>query len=507
MEKRYKEFLENIIKWYEIDKNQEVYLLSYEESFEEILRHKGIKIVKEDKNKYKDDSNYKKFDYIIIYGFEKILNLDLKVLIEHNLKDEGKIIIIGLNDYAINNWSKYKKENTNCGILKIENNKDKNSQINLIKEELKENGIDSINTFYVFPNYENAELIMNEKLEIRGNYFEKYTPDLNAEEIKIFDEQKVIKSIIESNPTEIEFFANSYFIEASKSKIENDIKYISYNNVRKTKYRLITIMKENVVEKLPENEEAVEHINNIKDNIKKFNSKIELLDYEENGKICSKLIKNEKTLDEIIYEKCNNIDDVIDILEDYRKVLMIDAENYNENIFEILPTEMKKYGKILEELHYLKNSFWDMIPKNCFYINNKYVFFDQEWKKEYLPVEFILYRSIINSYDLVRNVNVNEIYQKLNIEKYIKLFEDIDLSIKKEIIDIELYNSINKNREIKAIDNLINENIIYAKNNEEQKEYIKKLEETLESVRNDNEEKQKYIEHLEKNQRKFFKRK
>lgn len=506
MEKSNKEFLENIIKWYKISKNQEVYLLSCEDNFEKILKQEGIKIIKEDKNKYKDDSNCKKFDYIIIYGFEKFLNLDLKVLIENNLKDKGKIIIIGLNDYAINNWSKYKKEDNNCGILKLEN-KTQNSQIRIIKSKLEECNVNNINTFYVFPNYENAELIMNEKLDIKDSYIEKYIPDLKEGEIKVFNEQKVIKLIIKNNKQMLEFFTNAYFIEASKKDIDNDIMYVSYNNVRKPKYRLITIIKEDVVEKLPENEEAVEHINNIKDNIKKFNSKIELLDYEENGKICSKLVKNEKTLDEIISEKYENINVVADMLNDFKKILMIDAVEYNDNIVKNLPNEIKKYKDLLVDLHYLENAFWDMIPKNCFYINNKYVFFDQEWKEKYLPVEFILYRSIVNSYELIRHININDLYEKMKIEKYIDLFKKLDYELREKIIDKNIYNNIYKNKEIKAIDNLINENMIYVNNFENQSNYIKKIEKALEDVRHDNNEKQKYIEYLEKNQRKFFKRK
>ena len=506
MEKSNKEFLENIIKWYKISKNQEVYLLSCEDNFEKNLKQEGIKIIKEDKNKYKDDSNCKKFDYIIIYGFEKFLNLDLKVLIENNLKDEGKIIIIGLNDYAINNWSKYKKEDNNCGILKLEN-KTQNSQIRIIKSKLEECNVNNINTFYVFPNYENAELIMNEKLDIKDSYIEKYIPDLKEGEIKVFNEQKVIKLIIKNNKQMLEFFTNAYFIEASKKDIDNDIMYVSYNNVRKPKYRLITIIKEDVVEKLPENEEAVEHINNIKDNIKKFNSKIELLDYEENGKICSKLVKNEKTLDEIISEKYENINVVADMLNDFKKILMIDAVEYNDNIVKNLPNEIKKYKDLLVDLHYLENAFWDMIPKNCFYINNKYVFFDQEWKEKYLPVEFILYRSIVNSYELIRHININDLYEKMKIEKYIDLFKKLDYELREKIIDKNIYNNIYKNKEIKAIDNLINENMIYVNNFENQSNYIKKIEKALEDVRHDNNEKQKYIEYLEKNQRKFFKRK
>lgn len=503
MKTKLKEFIGNIIKWYEIDKDSKVLLLSNDEDFEKVLEEKIPETIKEIEIKEQNQ----KFDYIIVYGFENYREINLDLLIENNLKAEGKFVIIGENDYSINNWSKYQEKNSNNGVLKLENAEVKNSQERIIKLKLEENGFKNINTFYVFPDYKNAELIVNENLQMEANYIEKYTPDINKDEIKVFDEQKVLKEIIKNNPQMLGFFANSYFIEASREKITNDVKYVSYNNVRKTKYRLITIIREDVVEKLPENEEAKEHIEDYKKNIELFNNEVELLDYEENGKIYSKLIKNRKTLDNILYDNYKNIDEVIKMLKNFKEVLMINSIEYNESILEFLPYGFEKYKDILVDLHYLKNAFWDMVPKNCFLINNKYVFFDQEWRKEYLPVEFIMYRSIINSYDLVRNIDVNELYRKLSIEKYIDFFEFIDLEIRKEIIDEKIYKEINKNEEIKSIDNLINENRMYIENNEKQKEYIKRLEETLKDYKLDNQKKQEYIEHLERNQRKFFKRK
>ena len=37
-----------------------------------------------------------------------------------------------------------------------------------------------------------------------------------------------------------------------------------------------------------------------------------------------------------------------------------------------------------------------MILKNCFIIDGECVFFDQEWVEKNVPVEFLVYRSIVN---------------------------------------------------------------------------------------------------------------
>ena len=45
------------------------------------------------------------------------------------------------------------------------------------------------------------------------------------------------------------FFANSFFIELSKKEISQEYKYISFNNLRKQDYRLITKISTEFVEK------------------------------------------------------------------------------------------------------------------------------------------------------------------------------------------------------------------------------------------------------------------
>ena len=145
----------------------------------------------------------------------------------------------------------------------------------------------------------------------------------------------------------------------------------------------------------------------------------------------------------------------------------------------------------------MKNGYWDMISKNCFYIDGKFVFFDQEWEKQYLPIEFIIYRSIINSYDLVRKINVDELLEKLNILKYKEFFDEIDKELRKEILDEEIFDAMYKKENLKAIDNLINENKSYLEEINNKDEYIKKLEQYYSDLKEDNNKKQEYINSLE----------
>ena len=439
----------------------------------------------------KEIDENKKYDYIIIYGYENYPNMINKI--EKNLNINGKLLIIGENETGINNWSKCGTKNAN-NSLKVEEYSENIKTIKKIKEELKQNDFNNIETFYAFPNYRETELILNENFKINGNQIEKYNQSILEDEIKIFDEIKVLKNIISNGKELMEFFANSYIIEASKENTTNKYKYISFNNCRKQEYQLITIIKEDVVEKIPANQNATKHIENMAKIIEELKQQnIEILDYVENGKLYSKLVKNEKTLDLILAENYMDFDKIQHLLNKLKEILLQNSVKYNECKKNV---KIQEKEELLQNLNYLPKAYWDMIPKNCFYINDKFVFFDQEWKKDYLPVEFIIYRSIINSYDLVRRINVEQLLQNLGILQYKECFEKLDKSLRDEIIEEATFNQMYC-KKITSIDNLINDKKIALMCLEQEKEDNAKKQQYISALEEDNRKKQQYINRLE----------
>lgn len=433
----------------------------------------------------------KKYDYIIINGYENYPNIIHEIA--QALETNGKLIIIGENETGINNWSKCGTTNVN-NSLKVEEYSENIKTIKKIKQELKQNDFNYIETFYAFPNYKETELILNENFEINGNQIEKYNQSILEDEIKLFDEIKVLKNIISNGKELMEFFANSYIIEASKEPLSNEYKYISFNNCRKQEYQLITIIKENVVEKLPANPKAEAHIENMAKIIEQLKEQnIEILDYVENGKLYSKLVKNEKTLDLILAENYTDFDKIQQILNKLKDILLQHSTKYDECKQFV---QIQENEEILKQLNYLPKAYWDMIPKNCFYINDKFIFFDQEWEKDYLPVEFIIYRSVINSYDLVRRIDVEQLLQNMGLSQYKQCFEKLDQELRNEIIDKETFNKMYC-KKITSIDNLINDKKIAQMCLEQEKEDNSRKQQYITELEEDNRKKQEYINRLE----------
>ena len=66
---------------------------------------------------------------------------------------------------------------------------------------------------------------------------------------------------------------------------------------------------------------------------------------------------------------------------------------------------------------------WDMIFSNCFYIDNEFYFFDQEWNEKNLPIEYILYRTIMYTDGLQQFIKIEELFEKYGINQYIEIFK------------------------------------------------------------------------------------
>lgn len=459
-----------------------------------------------------------RYDYITIIGLDKLIdkiNFQKEMSVEEKvikilsfakslLKEKGKIFITFDNYIGIKNFS-YVSSNglteIEAGELLRKNIFTKTGILDIIRRlNLNINSI-----LYPFPSYTFPEVILSDNSEDVIANIKKYSNVYPQKSYITLNENLAMYNILKSSNKFMETFANSIFLELnSESFCEKDsIKLISFNNERKEKYKLITIIKNDMVEKIPSSNLALDHLNNIKENLNNLKEyEIETLDYIEDGRVCSKFVKNRDTLDRIIFNNRNNINYVIDIFNNIKNILLKQKEDYDEvkakKIIEIVGEENKE---LLSELNYVNHGFWDMVPKNCFLIENKFYFFDQEWMENYIPIEFIIYRGIINCYDYVRVTNLEEIYKSLNLSRYIEIFEKLDNYFREEIFDKEKLNQNIAGGQKKISDLILENNDIINL-----KEYVNALENKIKMFENENFKKEQYILDLQ-NQNKNLQKK
>lgn len=529
-------YIKNILNWYEFKEKASVLelgsnlgditvMLSQKDfSKVDFLEYSKIKVNIIKDNKLKSDlifnvdniSNVNgKYDYILLIGIDKFIdeiynecNYSIEEKMEKILKfckvhlnQGGKILLAFDNYLGIRNFS-FCQDN---GITNIEDENSIKNNFFTKKNVLKlVDQLDLIetNTFYPFPNYRNPDIIFSKKCEGLENNIKNYTVCNFQNSYFKLDENKVLYNILKCSKEYLSIFSNSILMELSNEIVEEDlngnIRLISFNNERNEKYQLMTIIRDKIVEKIPVSVLAKEHFENIKKNILYLSDlNICNLDYVENSKLYSKYMSNHSTLDESIYINRNDIKYVEKIFNEIKEKLLVMRENYDEKKAEkIISIVGEENKELLKELNFIKYGFWDMVPKNCFYINNQFYFFDQEWMMEYIPVEFIIYRGVINSYEYVKSTNVNELFRKLKIEKFILIFQKIDNYLRSIIMNSNVLNENQKKCGI-SIPNIIKNYHLKEKEIIDDKQYISSLESQVDMYKMENVNKQDYISNLE----------
>lgn len=393
----------------------------------------------------------KKFDYIVLIGImprlkevigKNIKLMDVLKMLESNLKQNGKFLVAVDNQFGLRYFAGNPENMLNQKFKSLTGYSDEPERMECftkskIKEQL-ENINYKANFYYPLPDYRIPNVIFSDKQQAKYNSVDKYDAYCNENSTIIMNEIDVFREILKSEEEMFSFFANSFLMEISKQEMPIKYQYISFNNMRKENYRLITKITEEYVEKEIVNEKAHKHYDNIKENIDYMKeNKIKTVDYVENGNIKSKYMKQEKLLNNVIVKALENKDqDLVDhIMEQYRKILennTYQEVNYENTVFAKYNIEIED-KEIIQQMHFQKKGLWDMTFKNCFYLEDEFYFFDQEWMEENLPAEYILYRSILYTISLRRFVNIEEWFEKYELTKYRKIFEALDNQLQEKI--------------------------------------------------------------------------
>ena len=195
-------------------------------------------------------------------------------------------------------------------------------------------------------------------------------------------------------------------------------------------------MKSYYVYKYNENEKIKEHLDMIKENIEILKrNNLNTLDSYDEEKIISRYT-TKKSLDKVILDKIKNgqKEEAIELIKKFKteifeKMEKCDSEN---NVFDKYNIKYKQED--ISKMTFLNYGLWDMIFQNCFVIDNKFYFYDQEWCEEKLPINFILYRAIKYFPEVRFYLTIEELYKILNIdESMINLFEELDNKLQENI--------------------------------------------------------------------------
>lgn len=478
---------QNILNWYPFEKNQTVLEIGGNlGEITQVFVDKCEKVVTVEPNlikaraivkRYEKQNNLEviagnfenikiqeKFDYIVLIGsasrVKEIMGQDMKLtkmlkILEQYLSENGKFLIAVDNKFGLRYFVGNPENILNRKFESIVGYNNEPEKIETytksrLERILKNIGY-NINFYYPLPDYKMPNVIFSDKQLPKYNSVDKYNPYCTENSTILMSEIDVFREILKDDENMFTFFANSFLIEASKSENPVKYKYISFNNIRKQKYRLITKISDEYVEKQVVNEYANEHYDNIKKNIKQIkDNNINTVDYEIAGKIQSKYIDPKLLLNNVITEALEkkSYETVEKVMDQYIQALNVNSykeENYEKTVFAKYDIEIEN-KELIKDMNFQKNGLWDMTFKNCFYIDNELYFFDQEWAEENLPTEYILYRSILYTISLRRFINIEDWFKKYDLVKYRTIFEELDNKMQEKIRDNKIWEFYSRNQ-------------------------------------------------------------
>lgn len=444
----------NIVSWYPFKENSEI--LEVGADFGQItgrLCDKASKVVaiesSEEKRKaivkrHEDRNNLtviekieqieEEFDYITIIGLEYITDLPKELLtkLKKYLKKDGKILIATDNKFGIKYFST--TNNTGEEITHILGRKI--YQLNELIKQIEEVGFQNKKIYYPMTDYKLTNVIYTDKELLSKNNLSRNIIYSGEDTIKFYEQNNVYRELLKDDSINLKAFLNSFLIEIFNGEYqENDIRLVAFSNMRKPQYRIKTIMKKDFVYKYPENELGKEHIEKIKENIDIMNKlSLKTLDTYDEEKIISKY-SEEKTLDKVMIEWIKkDKNKVAELIQRFKQELMqkLEVGEKESNVFDKYHIKYNK--EILENMTFVKNGLWDLTFENCFYINGEFYFYDQEWREENLPIDFILYRAIKYFDGMKQHITEEELYNILSLnQEQIKIFDELDNKIQEEI--------------------------------------------------------------------------
>lgn len=403
----------------------------------------------------------KKYDVIFIIDFipriEEIFGekIDFRGAIkklENYLNITGKFIWAVDNKYGLKYFIGHPENVYNKKFLSLlgyssVKNKVETFTKSTIEQKLSDLGY-TFRFYYPLPDFRLPNVIFSDEQLPDYTNIDKYYPYMRDNTDILINEVDLFREILKDNPDQFTFFANSYLVEFSKSSINDDYKYISFNNLRKREYRLITKISDKYVEKQWINSYSKEHYENMKKNIVLMhNNNINTVDYIADGFVRSKYIDRKYMLENVLINDIlsNNMESFYEKINRYYEEL----KNNSYQINDFKKTVFDKYDievKIpIDGLHFLSKGLWDMTFTNSFYIENKFCFFDQEWEEDSIPAEYILYRAITYSILLRKYINIQELMNKFGLNIYQEIFNQLDIKLQEKIRDERMWTYYSQN--------------------------------------------------------------
>ncbi len=395
-----------------------------------------------------EDVQFKdKFDYITVIGTleyiakgkpDRSIYSDYLKKLKGLLKPGGKILLAVENRYGLRYFCGAPNPHTGVPFSGINGYPHSNDGYSFSKKEITDvietAGFKYMKFYYPLPDYKLPQLIYSQDYIPQASIRERVIPYyLNPSSLLAY-ENDLYDDVIENKV--LDFFSNSFLIECSDSEYFCDVVYAALSTDRGREDGFATtIHSTDIAKKTALYPEGIRRLETITRNHKELEDR--------NIKVVESKLSDNALLMPYIHD---------DTLSDYlKKIIKVDKDTFVYLFDKLFECILKSSGHVSKE-HIklnckdysidfgtiLEKAYIDMIPINCFYRKGDFIFFDQEFTREFYPAKYVLFRALKYTYHFIKEadnlITLESMKNRYGLSGLWDLFEE------------EEYNFVSQNR-------------------------------------------------------------
>lgn len=357
-----------------------------------------------------------KYDYIMLIGVLEYMGINStsvdpysEILLKINqlLKPNGILLLAIENRFGLKYWCGAAEDHTGVpfdGISGYQQNSYttryhksgvKTFSRDTLKKYLEKCGFQQSKWFYPMPDYKFPTMVFSDEYlpgnaDVGGIKF-----SYPQESRLVADERKVYPELFRNQV--FPFFANSFLVEAHKGHMpESEIIYASLKRDYKSEYRLATLIsnQKKVIKKCL-TDESQAHLEKFKYNADALEQhNIRMIPFAGDKNQIVQEWQEAPRVDQVIKDALNHqdVEKVTLLIDELKEQLRMSSMMYLSKSCVCSPVNYK--FSFNDEKEILIDGYIDMTFVNSFYIAEQITFFDQEWRFQDVPLNFIVYRAL-----------------------------------------------------------------------------------------------------------------
>ncbi len=392
-----RELPKGLLSWYPWQAGDRVLYIGKEtDSIVELLQDRKIEVISVEAEESFQESlcqlSPSFFNYIIaIHVLEK--NSEPKKLLaqwRHLIGERGKLFLGVENRFGLRYFCGDRDPYTGRNYDGIENYrraemiqngvwKGRNYARFEIENMLLESGWKRRKFYSVLPDLDCPQMIFAEDYDPKEEMNTRYFPSYHFPDTVFLEEEMLCNDLAKNSM--FHQMANTYLIECSVDGKWSGMRQVTASVDRGREYSFTTVVWDNnTVEKCAVYPEGQKHLIQLDKNMRDIKAHgISVVDGELKGKsYCMPYIEGQVALSYLRELMCTNKELFYRELDRFRDTIVKSSEIEEDKEYELV----------------FQKGYIDLVPLNCFYVKGDYVFYDQEFCVEKLPVKVVLTRMV-----------------------------------------------------------------------------------------------------------------